>query len=632
LRIRWWPQSIRWQMLAGLLLLETLSITLFGILLVRQRIRDVYERAHARLSYEATSLAVQAREALIEQRPGWVGLSVKMMGEGPTVSVAKVTDPAGNMLFISRGEADESTLLPVEVALIPQLRSGGPRCVTLPGDQWECAQSIYTDRDLRGFAWVEYDQSPAKEQLNAIISDTIVFAVIWIVASAALVLLMARSIARPLALLHRGARELTESLDNSSRFPLPVAVHNEIGDLIEAFNRMVASLAEQRSGLNDTLSLLDSMLANAPIGLAFCDRSCRLVRVNQVFADLAGVSLSRHLGRTLPELLPAAVAEELENAVLRVFATEQPVRNLELCGERDASGAAEKLNRNWTWLVSAYPVRTNPTSVRWVGIIVLDASDRKRSEEALRRSEKLAVTGRLAASIAHEINNPLEAITNLLFLMRNFTALDEQARNYVSMTEHEVRRIAEITQQTLRFYRQSTLPARATMAELLDSVLSLHQGRFNSLDIHVEREYDPSLDLFCFAGEIRQVMANLVGNAVDAIGSGGRILVRARRSRNWKEPSQAGVRFVVADTGSGMTPEVRERVFEPFFTTKEVTGTGLGLWVSQAIIAKHHGLVHVRSRAAASQSQGGASGSGTVFEIFIPDNENLVSGAAPAGK
>ena len=637
MRIRWWPQSIRWQMLAGLLLLETLSISLFGILLVRQRVQDVYARAHQRLSYEATSLALQSDEALVEQRPGWIGHSVDMLGVAPTVAMAKVTDPAGNMLFISRGEADESTLFPVEVALIPQLQSGKPQCVTLPGNQWECAQAIYTGHDLRGIAWVEYDQKPAREQVSAIISDTIAFAIIWIVASAILVLLMTGSIVRPLAILHRGARELTESLDNSSRFPLPVAVHNEVGDLIEAFNRMVASLAEQRAGLNDTLSLLDSMLANAPIGLAFCDRSCRLVRVNQVFADLAGVSLSRHLGRTLPELLPAAVADDLEKAVLRVFATEQPVRNLELSSERDASGKAERLNRTWTWLVSAYPVRTNPTKVRWVGVIVLDASERKRSEEALRRSEKLAVTGRLAASIAHEINNPLEAITNLLFLMRNFTALDDQGQNYVSMAEHEVRRIAEITQQTLRFYRQSTLPARATMAELLDSVLSLHQGRFNSLDIRVERDYDPMLDLFCFAGEIRQVIANLVGNAADATSSGGRILVRARKSRNWSDPSRAGVRFVVADTGSGMEPEVRERVFEPFFTTKEITGTGLGLWVSHAIIVKHHGVVHVRSRAAAAQPQNGAGNSGTVasgtvFEIFIPDDPSLVNGAAAARK
>jgi len=628
LRIRWWPQSIRWQMLAGLLLLETLSITLFGFLLVRQRWRDLYDRAHQRLSYEAGSLAAQSREALQEERPGWVGFSVDMMGKAPTVAMAKVTDPAGNMLFISQGDAVESTLIPIEVALIPSLRSGEARCLTLPGDQWECAQAIFTGNDLRGIAWVEYNQSPAREQLAAIIGDTTIFGIIWIAASAVLVLLMARSIVRPLAILHRGAGELTESLDNSARFPLPVTVRNEIGDLIEAFNRMVASLAEQRSGLNDTLSLLDSMLANAPIGLAFCDRSCRLVRVNQVFADLTGVPLSRHLGRTLPELLPPAVAEELEKAVLRVFATEQPVRNLELSGASDASGVAEKLNRTWTWLVSAYPVRTNPTKVRWTGVIVLDASDRKRSEEALRRSEKLAVTGRLAASIAHEINNPLEAITNLLFLMRNFTALDEQAQNYVSKAEHEVRRIAEIAQQTLRFYRQSTLPARATMAELLDSVLSLHQGRFISLDLHVERDYDASLDLFCFAGEIRQVMANLVGNAVDASGSGGRILVRARRSHNWADPSQPGVRFVVADTGCGMEPQVRERVFEPFFTTKEVTGTGLGLWVSHAIIVKHHGLVHVRSRAA--HSGNGARPGGTVFQIFIPDDQSLVSAAAKA--
>ena len=127
------------------------------------------------------------------------------------------------------------------------------------------------------------------------------------------------------------------------------------------------------------------------------------------------------------------------------------MRNLELTRTR-----AARLGRPWTWLVSAYPVRTTPHQMRWVGVIVLDASDRKRSEEALRKAEKLAVTGRLAASIAHEINNPLEAITNLLFLLRNYCELQDPALNYVTMAEHEVRRIAEITQQTLRFYRQST--------------------------------------------------------------------------------------------------------------------------------------------------------------------------------
>jgi signal transduction histidine kinase len=192
------------------------------------------------------------------------------------------------------------------------------------------------------------------------------------------------------------------------------------------------------------------------------------------------------------------------------------------------------------------------------------------------------------------------------------------------MAEHEALRISEITQQTLRFYRQSTLPTRANMSELLDSVLSLYHGRLNTLNIQVERDYKPEMDLFCFAGELRQVFANLVGNAIDATGSGGRLLIRAHRSCNWKDPSKSGVRFVVADTGSGMERAVRERVFEAFFTTKGATGTGLGLWVSHEIIVKHQGLVHVRSRIAQPDRT-----SGTVFEIFIPDEPTLAGPSQP---
>jgi signal transduction histidine kinase len=157
------------------------------------------------------------------------------------------------------------------------------------------------------------------------------------------------------------------------------------------------------------------------------------------------------------------------------------------------------------------------------------------------------------------------------------------------------------------------------MKDLLDSVLSLYQGRFNSLNIQVERNYDPELDLFCFAGEIRQVFANLVGNSIDAMPAGGRLRVSARRSRNWKNPEQAGIRFTTADTGAGMEPDVAQRAFEAFFTTKEVTGTGLGLWISHEILTKHHGLIHVRSRSSAS-----GKSTGTVFQFFIPDDPNLL--------
>jgi len=610
--MRWWPRSIRWQMLAGVVLLEVLSIGLFAALLIRQQAIEVHDRMLHRLAHQSTSMALQATEALQQDRRTWVGLSVKMMGEAPSVAFAKVTDPAGNVLFVSAGEPEQVVLDPAERAQIPLFANGEPRVFAYGKNHWEGVKPISTGTDLRGFAWVESDHDWDDAELNSVLRSTVIFGAIWIASSALLVLLMAQSITRPLAILRQGTRALMNSTEDDGNFPLPVSVQNEIGDLIEAFNRMVASLAEQRSGLNDTLSLLDSMLANAPIGLAFFDRRCRFVRVNQAFADMTGVSLSRHLGRTLPELLMQPVAQELEDTVLRVFAAEEPVRNLELTGQ------SAKTARPWTWLASAYPVRTTPQQVRWVGVIVLDASDRKRSEEALRKTEKLAATGRLAASIAHEINNPLEAITNLLFLLHNFCQLEDPALNYIVMAEHEAKRISEITQQTLRFYRQSTLPTRANMGELLDSVLTLYRGRLNTLSIQVERDFDEAMDLYCFSGELRQVFANLVGNAIDATVGGGRLLVRARRSRNWKQPDHEGVRFAVADTGTGMEPAVLERVFEAFFTTKEVTGTGLGLWVSHEIVLKHHGLVHVRSRTA----QNGQA-SGTVFEIFIPDNADL---------
>lgn len=617
--IRWWPRSIRWQMLASLLLLEILSISLFAALLTRQQKSLVYVRAQFWLTYESQALSSQIAEALEKQSPGFIDTTVRTVGKAPNIALAKVTDVYGNMLYISKGDADQAVLDTDEKAQIPIAKRDGNLVFTLPGNRWEGVSTIITDRQVRGYAWVVFNKSAARDQLAAIQRDTLVFGVIWVVASVLLVLLLGSTITQPLALLHHGATALMNAPEDGSRFPLPVRVHNEVGELIETFNRMVASLAEQRAGLNDTLSLLDSMLANAPIGLAFVDDHGRVVRVNQIFADLTGTAVSRHLGRTLTDLLPNGAAIEIEDAVRRVFSSEEAVHNLEL------SGVGGKPRRPWTWLISAYPVRTTPNQVRWVGIIALDASDRKRSEEALRRSEKLAVTGRLAASIAHEINNPLEAITNLLFLLRNYNDLPDAAKQYVTMAEYEVRRIAEITQQTLRFYRQPTQPGRVTVEEILGSVLNLYQSRIHALDLHVERDFESGLTLFCFAGEIRQVFANLVGNSIDASSIAGRLVLRARRSRDWRNPGQSGIRFTVADTGAGMEPEVREHIFEAFFTTKEVTGTGLGLWVSHEIILKHHGSVRVRSRSATPADGPARTDSGTVFEIFIPDDPGLKS-------
>jgi PAS domain S-box-containing protein len=610
--MRWWPRTVRWQLILWLMLLEALSVGLFVIILLKIEGQEIRRHALERLAHQATSVALQAEEAYRQQRPELVFPSLRMMGEAPSVARAKITDKAGDVLFVSSGDAAQLPLEPTEKAQIALIHQRLPLVFSFGDHRWEGVKAIYDGENVRGYAWVETDRSWDNEQLDTVLRSSFSFGLIWIGASALLVLLMSRSISRPLSILQAGTRALMEGPGTSAKFPLPVTVENEFGDLIQAFNRMVASLEEQRSGLNDTLSLLDSMLANAPIGLVFFDRQCRIVRVNEVFAEMTGVRLSRHLGRTLPEVLPERIAKRLEEAVQHVIESETPVHDLELEGQAGERGGM------WTWLVTAYPVRPSPSRLRWVGAIVIDASERKRSEDALRRTEKLAATGRLAASIAHEINNPLEAITNLLYLLRKFCHLDASALNYVTIAEREVQRMSEITQQTLRFYRQSTLPARATMEELLDSVLDMYSARLSTLGIVLERQFRPDVDFFCFAGEVRQVISNLVSNAMDAMAGGGRLIVRARHSRDWVHPQRRGVRITIGDTGSGMSEEVRKRLFEAFFTTKGATGTGLGLWVSHEIILKHHGVIHLRSRAALE----GVS-SGTVFQIFFPDNEEL---------
>ena len=269
-----------------------------------------------------------------------------------------------------------------------------------------------------------------------------------------------------------------------------------------------------------------------------------------------------------------------------------------------------------SWLINVYPVKATSEAVRWVGAIVVETTERKRAEDALRKTEKLAAAGRLAASIAHEINNPLEAVINLLYLLRHHPSLDQEALAYADLAQHEISRVAEMTQQTLRFYRQTTLPAVANIAELLDSVLTLFTGRLVALQIEVSLDTGPDVDLFCFSGELRQLFANLIGNAIDAMGQGGHLRLSARRSRSWVDGSP-GIRVFVADNGCGMTEATRARIFEPFFTTKETTGTGLGLWVSSEIIAKHNATVRLASRPAEAANR---RQSGTVFMLFFPQD------------
>lgn len=262
-------------------------------------------------------------------------------------------------------------------------------------------------------------------------------------------------------------------------------------------------------------------------------------------------------------------------------------------------------------LARGAPVRDDHGRITgWAGIN-LDISKLKQAEAALRRSEKLATAGRLAASVAHEINNPLSAVTNALYLALRDESLSSITRDYLKLAEQELARVAHVTTQTLQFHKQSSASAPADVSEVMDSVFSLFAPRLRASAIAVEREYLTREKLYCLHDELRQVFANLISNSLDATPPGGKLRIRIKKTRAWNDMAADGIRVVIGDTGHGIPPGLRDRVFEPFVSTKEATGTGLGLWVAEAIIRKHDGHIAMRSRTGAAQH-------GTVFSLFFP--------------
>lgn len=243
------------------------------------------------------------------------------------------------------------------------------------------------------------------------------------------------------------------------------------------------------------------------------------------------------------------------------------------------------------------------------GTVSRDVTAQKRAEAALIQTEKLAAVGRLASSIAHEINNPLESVMNLIYLARR-NAVNPLTQQYLDSADEELRRVAIIANQTLRFHKQSTRAQAVSCADLYSTVLNLYEGKLKNSNITLEKRNRETKPVVCFDGEIRQVLNNLVSNAIDSMPRGGRLLVRSREATDWRT-GRPGLVLTVADTGSGIDAPTQAKIFQAFFTTKEIGGTGLGLWVSAEITERHQGRIRVRS----SQRKGH---NGTVVTLFLP--------------
>jgi signal transduction histidine kinase len=263
-------------------------------------------------------------------------------------------------------------------------------------------------------------------------------------------------------------------------------------------------------------------------------------------------------------------------------------------------------------MLSVSSLRNARGKIVGTSAIARDLSAEKQSEEAMRRSEKLATAGRLAAAIAHEINNPLEAVVNLLYLARHDS---RHAVQYLTQAEQEVGRVAKLAQQTLGFVRDASSPGSMDPAAIMDEVLQLYSGKLVGRQIRLTRRYRSRCEIAGYSGELRQLLANLLVNAVDAMADGGSLQVRVATGCDWSN-GREGVRITVADNGSGIPRDKLRQIFEPFYTTKKDSGTGLGLWVSRGIVEKHGGSMRVRSRA-----DGRATG--TVFFIFLPQQHEI---------
>jgi PAS domain S-box-containing protein len=378
-----------------------------------------------------------------------------------------------------------------------------------------------------------------------------------------------------------------------------------------AVSVLAAGLARQRSRAQTRAEQIQrqmaAMVESSDDAMFTGDVNGIITSWNRGAERLYGYSAAEAIGMPVNILGPPERPEEIPGITKRVMQ-----------GEPIQHHTSERIRKDGTRIsvdISLSPTRNERGEVIGASSIAHDITAQRRSEEALRRNEKLATAGRLAAAVAHEINNPLEAVTNLIYLARHHPDKQDQ---YLRMAEREVLRTAAIAQQMLGFVRESSSPTPLNVADTLDDVLQLYLRQLNEKRIQVDKIFDPAVEIRGFAGELRQLFSNLILNALDALDDGGRLTLHVARGREWSNgyetgPHRTGARITIADNGSGIQQSDLAHIFEPFYSTKGDSGTGLGLWLSHGIVQKHEGSIRVRSRRAAGSS-------GTIFSIFLPDS------------
>jgi len=357
-----------------------------------------------------------------------------------------------------------------------------------------------------------------------------------------------------------------------------------------AYQRSLDELQKRSNELYESREWLHTTLRSIGDAVMVCDANSNVQFMNPVSEELTGWPLDEAVNKPLRQvfhIIHEHTRKEAENPVEKVRRLNKVI---------GLANHTALISRNGTEYViddSAAPI--NDKSGNLIGIVLVfrDITDQKRAEAALIASEKLAVAGRLAASIAHEIHNPLDSVANLHYLLANESNAEKRAE-YLSMAQQELKRTLQISRTLLNLYREPNAPVKVDLKELLESVLLLLHRRLDTQSVTVQHNFDGSFVVEGFPAELRQVFTNLITNAADATGINGKILIRMHGVPA-EELHGSGVMVEILDSGPGIPHHAEQKLFQPFFTTKGEKGTGLGLWVSMGIVQKHGGTIRLKN-------------------------------------
>ena len=408
-----------------------------------------------------------------------------------------------------------------------------------------------------------------------------------------------------LRLLRSGKRiehfETIRMRKNGERFPISMTI-SPIRDLqgrVVAASKVARDMSEKKIS-DETRSRLAAIVDSADDAIVGKNLNGIVTSWNEGARKMFGYTTEEMVGQPILRIIPIELHHE-EDEILSKLRAGQRIEHYETTRQKKSG---EKLEVS----VTISPIRNEAGTVIGASKIARDISDRKQVERQVLQAEKLAATGRMAAAIAHEINNPLESLMNLIYLARAGSSAESMVHELLLTAEGELERVAHIARQTLGYYKDTGSPIEIHLHDLLENILTVYHSKIRSMGVAVDTQFNDLQRIRVSKGELLQVFSNIIANAIDAMPNGGSLKIVTRKTSHY---SAEGIQVIVQDTGTGIDQQNLPKIFEPFFTTKGNRGTGIGLWVAKQLVERRGGQITLASSTT-------PEGSGTTVTVFVP--------------